>query len=695
LSSVLSFPRGGENTAYRANEDRSAEILTDCRKEKERFMHSAPRQRCRRVRDMALLTAVAAATLSVFALPYTEGWQNARLSRLPVEQLRAGAGAHQNDPIYLYWLGRGLNERQQFEDAEAVLHRAAGLDPDSPRIRDEWARAQQGAGSVTDAYTQLRQFAGTHPQSAEAQFFLGKYHFSQEAWGAARTCLEQAVALTPNHAEAWSLLANVRFRQKYVEDGVVALRRAISLDPTNAVNRLEMGAYLSSRNPEQARKEYEYAVTLRPDWYMARRELALFLLDKGQSEAAEAQARQAVTLNPTDPYSQLALGRAALTAGKAQEAVAAFHRAAELAPGDPLSAQGLQQAYHALGNRTQSRRWGQRFVALQSDAAARQRLKNTLRSRPADPEGNRKMAELLAKVGDTAGVVRHLALATRAPADAPTVLITAARLLLRTGTPQSALPAARQAVQNTARNPDAHETLGDCLLAMGRLHEAAVQFDLATHYRPEQAAAYRSRVSRAAARRAALSSPGLRLYRESVARWTAQNRPQGEERVILELARQAARAEPEDTAVLRHLMRAAYRWGSRDEAIEVTNRLLTLSPEDGVAHAYAALLVLQRPRAEAHAAEDQRASYAWGLLALRRDRPADAVTFLRTAATLLEGRMPEVYRDLAAAERLTGNRVAADAAHRRYRSHLSYQAATDSTSADRTALSPLPTDKGG
>src|SRR5579871_586185 len=127
-----------------------------------------------------LLVAVAAGTLAVCAVPYTALYRNARFSRLRLEELAGIQERYVNDPIFLTYFGRRLNERQQFTQALPVLERAAGLDPDSAPARDEWAKALLGTGQVSLAYGQLRQFLGTHPQSAEAYLLLGKYYVTQQ-----------------------------------------------------------------------------------------------------------------------------------------------------------------------------------------------------------------------------------------------------------------------------------------------------------------------------------------------------------------------------------------------------------------------------------------------------------------------------------------------------------------------------------
>src|SRR5437588_634036 len=77
----------------------------------------------------------------------TPWYQERRLRRLSLPALEHERRTHgENDPRLLYYLGLRLNRQAHFAAADPILRKAVGLDPDSPRLRDEWARALLGSG---------------------------------------------------------------------------------------------------------------------------------------------------------------------------------------------------------------------------------------------------------------------------------------------------------------------------------------------------------------------------------------------------------------------------------------------------------------------------------------------------------------------------------------------------------------------
>src|SRR5205814_4212660 len=110
---------------------------------------------------------IAAAGACVWSGLRSPWYQDYRYARMSVAQLQRERGERLDNPRLLYHLGRHLNVRGRFVEADPLLRHAVGVDPDSARLRDEWARALLGSGLTTAAFGQLRQFAGAHPEMAD------------------------------------------------------------------------------------------------------------------------------------------------------------------------------------------------------------------------------------------------------------------------------------------------------------------------------------------------------------------------------------------------------------------------------------------------------------------------------------------------------------------------------------------------
>jgi Flp pilus assembly protein TadD len=131
---------------------------------------------------IAALGLLAIITLAViWALRHTPWYQEWHYARLSLPSLQRLRGDRTDDPRLLYHIGRRLNQQERFGEADPLLRIAVGLEPEEPRLRDEWARALLGSGRITAAFGQLREFAGKNPGSAQAHLLLGKFYFTQHS----------------------------------------------------------------------------------------------------------------------------------------------------------------------------------------------------------------------------------------------------------------------------------------------------------------------------------------------------------------------------------------------------------------------------------------------------------------------------------------------------------------------------------
>ncbi|HZO91530.1 MAG TPA: tetratricopeptide repeat protein [Chthonomonadaceae bacterium] len=630
---------------------------------------------------LRLAFLLAAAGIGTWGVLHGPWYQERRLAHMSLQALQRERGNRLDDPRLLYYIGLRLNQQGRFAEADPLLRQAVGLDPDSPRLRDEWAKALLGSGLTTAAFGQLREFAGTHPDSAQAHLLLGKFYFTQRSMRRASEELERAVALDPGSGEAWSYLAGARDAMAELQAARQAAQKAVALRPENAADHLMLASLLARSNlPEEARKEYAAAVRLAPRWAAPHREYAVWLLrSEGRPQGnllAESEARQAVALDANDARAQLALGRALVGNGQPQAAIAPLQRAAALAPYDPAAALELSQAYHQLGRAAESAQWQRTYLTRQHQATEQQMLYEAIRVHPNDLKLHARMARLLGLRGDVAGCIHNHAMALRCPIDAPAALIAAANDLTDGGHAAEALPLARRAVSVRVSNPAAHEALGNALLGLGQIRLAEKEYQTTTSWQPKRLPILQKRLERYLAYRAAHPSPAELAYREARRLEHAQIGPKRMTAQVEKLAQRAVELDPTNPDYLWYLLRIQVARRENEAAIRTANQLLTAPPlevwKDARAHAMLAILLLEtasRPEQfaeiDAHlqaAASDPVVAatrhYGLGLLALRRQQGAVAVRELRLAAQL-DPHSDIIYYKLALAEQMAGNPAAA------------------------------------
>ncbi|HZP80332.1 MAG TPA: tetratricopeptide repeat protein [Chthonomonadaceae bacterium] len=634
----------------------------------------------RRLRLPALIAFLAAAFGLLFV--QTPWYQERRLKGMSLPALEREWRVRGNgDPRLLYYLGLRLNQQGHFAAADPILRQAVGLTPDSPRLRDEWARALLGSGRTTAAFGELRQFAGTHPHSAPAHLLLGKFYVTQNSMNRAIEELNRAVQLDPALFEGWAYLAVAHDALRNYPQAKEAAEKAAALRPRDFGSRLQLALQrVHAGETEGARQAFAQAIALGPGSPVAHREYAQWLLQAGSRpgdrDLALAEARRAVALDARDAGAQMTLGRACVQQGQLEAAVEPFRQAAALAPEYPASALAVAQTLARLGRKQESRAWMQVYAARQRRFAAKARLQAQLELNPKDGQAHRRLARLLAEEGSVEGCVRHQAGALHKPPDSAPALTAAANDLVATGHAQEALPLAKRAIEIAPHSPDALETLGDTLLGVGQPREAAAYYDRARTYRPERFQMYCDRIARffrqQRERAARQLAPAERAYRASRQLVHAQVGPIRITPEAIRLAQKAVALEPTNPTYLRHLMMLQFDKRHDTEAIAAAEHLLAIAPNDTRAHALLAILLVDRANslqeldsAEAHlkiAATDPSAEATWrygtGLLALKRGENALAARELQRALEL-DPDATVTYYKLALAQSRAGQKEAA------------------------------------
>lgn len=618
----------------------------------------------------ALLLLAAAAIAGWRIAPYTPAYRERAFRTMSLSELLQQRARYVNDPIFLYYLGADLDRAGEYAAADPILERAAGLDPHSARIRDEWAQALLGHGRVSIAFGILKQYLATHPNAAQPQLLLGKFYMTREDWEQAASALQAAARLDPGSGEADSLLAQTQIKMGQYGAAQDSLSRALKLRPGSAYDHLQLAVLIGDIDPARARSEYVRSVQLAPRDAICQRQYGRFLLGHGDPAGAEHAARSALASNPQDPHALLLLGRALAAQSRLTEAATWLQQAASAAPTDPEPADELRRTLRAAGDPDQAALWSARYLALVRADQTRRRLSDAAQAHPKDPVIHRRYAAALAAEGDVNGCVREEAFAARTPPDNARPLALAARDLDAAGYTAQALPLARQAADQR-KSPDGQEALATVLLHLGRLHEAAVLFDQCANWNPARRALYRQEIAGEAARIAASQAPAERLLRQAA----SQTDPARAERLLTE----AVRIDPQNTRCLRALMKAQFDGREADLFTATAAHLAGLSPEDGVAQTYyvaGRLMALPEGRlndtdyreldghlraAERDAAAVPLLCYDRGVLELGHGDAHTAVAYLEKARSL-DPRSPAVYRELAMARSHAGDAAGASAA---------------------------------
>ncbi|MFN8006383.1 MAG: tetratricopeptide repeat protein [Terriglobia bacterium] len=187
-------------------------------------------------------------------------------------------------------------------------------------------------------------------QNYVAHAGLGRALAEQGKLTEAAEQLTRALELKPNYAHAKKNLAavennrgNVYYRTKQWEEAAACYERALKLNPNASDFHFNLGMALAAqdRNPE-AMAELNKALSIQPDYVIARRSLADLLLKTGNYLEAIPHFQWLTQTHP-EFETYLHLGNALGRAGRLEEAINALHSALDLNPNSLEAEQSIRE----------------------------------------------------------------------------------------------------------------------------------------------------------------------------------------------------------------------------------------------------------------------------------------------------------------------------------------------------------------
>lgn len=263
------------------------------------------------------------------------------------------------------------------------------------------------AGRLDEAERILSAIVRQHPDSGDANFYLGLVHFRAGRSAAARPLLERAVSLSPASAQAWKLLGLVATSDGDLDRAVPALGKACELDGNDeeacyyfARDLHALGRYESAREPferallaapkamlpkvhraialnfaalglpAEAERHFVKAVQLNGravrEGEDPRVDYGAFLFRQGRTEEALRPLEQAVHDVPNSARANAEWGRVLLHMDRLDAAAACLEKAVALEPGNWSAHLLLGRAYLRLGRTNE----GEREMRLGSEGWA-------------------------------------------------------------------------------------------------------------------------------------------------------------------------------------------------------------------------------------------------------------------------------------------------------------------------------------
>jgi predicted CXXCH cytochrome family protein len=217
-----------------------------------------------------------------------------------VEALRRATQSAPSDARTWNSLGAVEFRSGHAKEAKAAFERAIALDPEMPEARSGLGLTLAQTGDRDGAERQLREAIRILPNYGNAHRNLGNLmaaagDLPQAAWE-----LRMAADLLPADAAVRFNYAVTLSGLKEFADAELQVKAAIRLDNNFAEAHALLGSILQQRDrTDDARREYETALRIRPDLSRAQFELGALLAGKGDLAGATPYLRNAA--RSTDP----------------------------------------------------------------------------------------------------------------------------------------------------------------------------------------------------------------------------------------------------------------------------------------------------------------------------------------------------------------------------------------------------------
>lgn len=418
-------------------------------------------------------------------------------------------------------LGASLIRKNQPDVAVEILEPVIEAAPDDPQLLGLMGNALMRSRQFSEATAYFEKAAAASPESIPVQTQLALSQLATGAAGEAVSNLEAALDADPEATRPGILLALTHLRGGDFDGAIAAadLLTARLADNPLPYN-LKGAAYLGKGDNEAARKTFEEALRIQPDYFPAEMNLAQMDIRAGDTDGAKRRFLGIVERDTAHVGAMMALAdlarrnqdvdgaidwlekaRAANTQAalprlrlidvyiatrKPEKALIAAHELEQLAPRSPEALDALGRARMANGEPDQAVRTYLRLV----DVA------------PSSTQARLRLAQAQAAANDADGARASLRKAIEIDPESVPAISALTEVEARSGRSEEALRVADGLRRKRPDSPVGHMLVGDVMMAEKKFAEAAASYETAFSKQQNGALA-------------------LRLYR---ARWSADDR---------------------------------------------------------------------------------------------------------------------------------------------------------------------------
>lgn len=297
------------------------------------------------------------------------------------EQIRVGP----KNPQPYFLLGLIQREQNKLTEARESFEKSLELAPDRLQVIAQLIDLDLLASDFAGAMRRARALVEKSPESADAQYMMGKVHAVEGKWDEAERSFFAAIERDPNHAAAFDVLSQAYVTKKTKRAPLERLEAFVAGKPQSVRGVVLLATvYTEEKQYTKARDLYEKVVAAQPNATIAMNNLAyLYAEHLDQLDRARELAQKAREADPNAPALADTLGWIHFKRREYPQALALLKEAAARLSTNGEVLYHLGMAHEAAGEKDAARLAYTKAVGLPDEFA----FKATVKQRLADLGG--------------------------------------------------------------------------------------------------------------------------------------------------------------------------------------------------------------------------------------------------------------------------------------------------------------------
>lgn len=367
-----------------------------------------------------------------------------------------------DDPALLRTAGEAYLASGNAKLAAASYERASALDKADVNSKVRLAQVRLAGGETERAFTDLQALANADPASTQADLAIITEHMRRREFDKALAAVDALEKKQPRAALPSVLRGSVYLAKRDLANARKSYEHALELDPEfySAAFSLALLDIREGR-PQAARDRFDRILAKNPkNEQVMLASTELLRLMGGSAADVKASLEKAVAANPTSVRARIALINDDLLRRDGSAAVTSARAALAAVPNDPQLLDALGRSQIAAGDVIQGVDTFKRIVALQ----------------PQNPNSYIRLADAQVAAKDFSAALENQRKALALRPDASPIAARLAKIYMLAGRPGEAIAEARKLQKSQPDKAAGYALEGEVLAAQGKWADAAVAF---------------------------------------------------------------------------------------------------------------------------------------------------------------------------------------------------------------------------